>query len=851
MFHKPNSCTTIGGGQKHAKDVPLRKSDRVALLQIVQSVVGSICGHTGEPSSTTPVVVVSQVRDDLVKDNVNTGSVLLLRDIFLNGALFKRSLKLPSANVINATLFLRSPNDNSAACIANSHNDKSNDGSGNSLGTTTITEWPYTQTLQCVWLQIEVERGVLHQLPSLALLSVLEMEQRPVVVHGNAAASMSPLSNSISQSPPPLLVVVTIHSAVSKFVCRGADLMRAGIVSSVVIPTPWHGTTTTTMTGTDTSRQGTKTANTTMVALVCVDGNPQPMAVGLLDGNLQSQLLTRSFDATASTTTGLFGPGTKGVGVTIVHAYGDDIWRQQVPLPSMSSSRTIPSSLSSREYDRGDYGNEGFHNGQWVGPLSQPLSVPMAPGPSTDEPVETMGETTAKACAPSDPENGSIPTLLEEDSTTALNHPSEHYDTNAAGETPINPSTIIESSSETTTDMADESTADSVPPSPLVIATPTTPDEILHHAVCRALAALSVKRDLPMVVATFYAQHVLPNRIEPIAIKQTSYKKFGTYLALQVQAGLLTVGPDDVNPSNPKHAPDAMGRLTDINRRHADLIPHLAAIKSQPPSIQPKSNGNNTRSRLVLADLYRIPQHWPAVLELDRDGVMAAHATSVERQGTGFLTLSEVRSILDQYVDANELVVLDSPAYVNLNGPLTDVLYKTKKKKDPDAPPPQAAPTRLLRKDLVAAWLSRLEPAYALVQVPGSTVITLGRGAPPQMVLTVSKRSGSKYITTVSGPFEVFQVEPNSLAKELSHRFACAASVGESSIGKGSVEVLLQGYLVDEVQALLLGDERLSGHGGVKDSPYQLPKGSIQVVLGKGVPVRKKRLVTGSSSTRK
>jgi translation initiation factor 2D len=216
------------------------------------------------------------------------------------------------------------------------------------------------------------------------------------------------------------------------------------------------------------------------------------------------------------------------------------------------------------------------------------------------------------------------------------------------------------------------------------------------------------------------------------------------------------------------------------------------------------------------------------------------------------LTLSEVRSILDQYVDDNELVVPDSPEYVNLNGPLTDVLFKTKKKKDPNAPMPQpAAPTRLSRKDLFVAWQSRLEPAYALVQVPGSTVVSLGRGAPPQMVLTVSKRSGNKYITTISGPFEVFQVEPNALAKELSHRFACAASVGESSIGKGNVEVLLQGYLVDEVQALLLGDERLSGHGGVKDSPYQLPKGSIQVVLGKGVPARKKKVATGSSSSQK
>ena len=51
-----------------------------------------------------------------------------------------------------------------------------------------------------------------------------------------------------------------------------------------------------------------------MVA-ICVEGNPQPFAVGRLstDARHRHQI----------------GPGTKGVGVEIWNTYGDDLWRHQ------------------------------------------------------------------------------------------------------------------------------------------------------------------------------------------------------------------------------------------------------------------------------------------------------------------------------------------------------------------------------------------------------------------------------------------------------------------------------------------------------------------------------------------
>ena len=43
------------------------------------------------------------------------------------------------------------------------------------------------------------------------------------------------------------------------------------------------------------------------------------------------------------------------------------------------------------------------------------------------------------------------------------------------------------------------------------------------------------------------------------------------------------------------------------------------------------------------------------------------------------------------------------------------------------------------------------------------------------------------------------------------------------------MEVLVQGHLKEELEALLTGDERLSSHVGVKNANYNIPQGVIKV----------------------
>jgi translation initiation factor 2D len=171
---------------------------------------------------------------------------------------------------------------------------------------------------------------------------------------------------------------------------------------------------------------------------------------------------------------------------------------------------------------------------------------------------------------------------------------------------------------------------------------------------------------------------------------------------------------------------------------------------------------------------------------------------------------------------------------VVLDGPLTDALFKGKK--GTEAAP---VPERLNRKELADAWIKRLDVAYAVVEVPGNRIVRLARGRPPCVTIEVSRRQSNKFLTRIRG-LEQYGIDPACFAREAATRFASAATVEEGPAPKAA-DVLVQGNLVEELEALLIGDERLTVHGGARDSPFRVPKSAINVELRKGVPARKKK----------
>jgi translation initiation factor 2D len=316
-----------------------------------------------------------------------------------------------------------------------------------------------------------------------------------------------------------------------------------------------------------------------------------------------------------------------------------------------------------------------------------------------------------------------------------------------------------------------------------------------------------------MTTANFYAQHVIPHRPPDttIELKLTTWKKFGTYLKEMVDCGLVTVMPHGTNP---------MGYLTGIDRKHVNVRGY-----------KKEKTSKSQTTKLQVVNFYIIPHHFGTKLRLDDDAVKAANAKSDHRRCTGMLTVPEARAILEQHVTDNELNV--SSGEVRLDGALTDLLYKKQ----------NAPPETLSRKDLNQKWIDKMEPAYALVEMPGNQIIKSGRGTVPRVSIEVSLRQGRKFITRLRG-LEDFDIDPVAFTKDVSKRFACSGAietdaVGREALKKGRVELVFQGHLIEELRALLLGDERLSSHGGARKSDYCLPKTVIDVVLKKGVPAKK------------
>ena len=732
MFSKDNSSIQSASSGKKGKDVPLRKSDRRHLRERVRQTL--LLGL--QPQQPQP-----QPQQDDDDNNNNNNSDTVLDTIFLQGTLLSRNLHL--ANQERAVLYVRNP-------------DKDNHDNDND----TAALWPYTASPQVVWMEIDHgPHQTPSQVPTLALLSVL------------------------SSSATAGIIRVTVPPQVSKFLCRGAHLMKSGVAQVVRPPV----------------NDDSSTNSNNNLAIIQITGNPQPLAVGWLDPSVQTMADV--------------GPGTKGTAVHVVTAYGDDLWKQQ--LPTASASDDGPMSPLGAPYNAGHYGNIGFCEGKYAVPLV------MEEEQQEDQDDDDDDESVEQV----DPNGQEEPPLVQD--TTVRTNKADLSSTNDK-ESPDSPPTAGSPSEE----------PKDTPPPPPPSSSPS-PEQVLHQAVCRALVRLNVKTDLPMAVSVFYAQHVLPNRPPgtTVQLKQTKYKKFGPYLQEQVERGLLQVGPDAVKK-------DPMAMLTSFDRRHVDLRDHVPQARQEKAD---QAAASSSKTRLVLLDLFVIPAHWVALLRLDPDAVKAATATSQERRNTGYLTAKETKAILEDYIARENLVHPVQQSKIVLDGPLNDALYKQKKSKHPDNTASTAIPTEVTRKDLATTWQAKMERAFALVQMPGSRILHMGRGKGPVVTMEVSKRQNKKFVTKIRG-FEHFDIDASELQQEIARRFACAASVEENpheKLKKGHVELVLQGNLADEVEALLIGDESLTSHGGAKDSPYSIPKNAVEVVLRKGVPARKGRGAAG------
>jgi len=903
MFHKESSSllqqqprggggggdgTTNNNNKKKALDIPLKKSDRRRLLDRVHTYFTHfmvISSNTSTNYTTTTANTTETVSDDTVtttttekKNEKEVEAVMvppparpptiplrwmeMLETTFLQGDLAVRSISLSPQQQgshhqhhqhCKMMLYLRSPtpNDN------NPTDGPSNMPATTTTRTTTTTIpplssdiWPYTTSTQFVWMTLEDKKGnILCESPTVALWSVLmgmitttpTITTTMTMTTTTTTTSENNINNNNDDDDTMLYDLIMngngcihVHPAVSHYICKGADLMKAGMRSLPKVTTghhhdqqeqeKQHHPRPTTKSPAAAIMSSSRNKPFTTVLPIVVQGNSQPFAVGLLR--------VRSDES--------IGAGTKGIGVEIWNTYGDDLWRTTTTTTTAGANHSqgrknnnnnhgYMNPIGGALFENGHYGNIGFQNGKSVLPI---LVNPQHNDSSDDDEDDEDNENNNNNNVDDDesaPKNDHI-------GVKVMSQEAEEEDDDNDGMTSRNALPIREAAEshgeeeeqtvESVEEMRHDDKATRVSsPTPLL-----SPDEVLHQAVLRGLLILQ-KKDIPMVMTTFYSNHVIPNRLPgtTIDMKSTTYKKFGIYLKEQMQRGLLQAGKDISNKKNM----DPMACLLSFNKGHEDF---KGIEKSDVISTLVQSK-NGPLKKLVLVSLYTIPHHWVSLLRLDDDDVKGTHATSEVRRGKGMLTSSEIKTILESYLTREGLIVTNDKGKVQLDGSLSVALFKG----NPN-PPPEI----MTRQDLFQTFLSKLGSAYALVEMPGSKIIKLSSGNPPMIEIEVSMRQSKKFVTRVRG-LEDYFIDGSNFAKDVSKRLACSSSVdieastGRPALKKGHVECIFQGNIVTELEALLLGDESLSNHGGIKDSYYSVPKQALSIQLRKGVPTRKKR----------
>lgn len=856
---KTNNVVSV----KKGKDVPLRKSDRRELLQRAleffgiskhkpidkqhQKIRGDCDGNNGfvnndSNNNDAHIETIASSESCTVGENESDSTLLQLHTMleiaFLHGIVYSRILKVPDGKI---TMYFRT------AVTA----EEMESSSTNEIGSSTIfsSQWPFQYSDQCIWIFLDQgsSRDDQYHIPGLALLSTIvpifvPVKNRRELYEATKGADKFRTFDIFSTSLyEEVLPIVQVHPLVSKYLVRGANLMRAGMRS---LPSR--------------STSSASTISTTSrVLAICIQGNPQPFAVGILHPDVRSL-----HD---------IGIGTNGIGVTVISCYGDDIWRQQLLQINDSvammkikqksfnyagQNERFFNLIGGQMYDDGHYGNVGFVDGTLVLPIVEKYSTDAED--ESDEYSEDLYEDinaqeyhSGIVCT-NENEDKDVNGRLEKGAICCNDR--EIEDGGQAEDTITEHShslTVTNTlSTEELKDEEEHATAESNADSKEL-----SQDAILHLSVLAALTQIAPRKKelLPMTIATFYANYVLPNRPPntTINLKQTKYKKFGNYVVEQSHGDpfpLLKVGAK-------KGGDDSTSMLLDFEKRHPDF---RSFVQNQDMNSNNEISGasissTNRQHRLVLLDLYVVPHHFVSLLRLPEEDVKAFNATSTERRGTGILTAKEMKEILDRYIERENLVRADN--LVQLDGPMTDALYGKAKKRtkgNEETLPDKNYEEVLSQKDIASIWKSKMEPAYALVQTEtagsNSQIIRLGRGKPPMVLLEVSLARSKKYVTRIRG-MEMYGVPATVLAKDISSRFACAATLDEKPEtnarpalhGAETAEINVQGNWADEVEALLLSDETLSDHGGVKGSNYFFPKNSIKVIIGKGVPQRKKR----------
>ncbi|KAF7331157.1 Eukaryotic translation initiation factor SUI1 family protein [Mycena sanguinolenta] len=352
----------------------------------------------------------------------------------------------------------------------------------------------------------------------------------------------------------------------------------------------------------------------------------------------------------------------------------------------------------------------------------------------------------------------------------------------------------------------DSPAAEEIPANTLPSTCSYTSDEIsalLHASLLQALSTVLSEvpaSSFPISASTFYSTYILPyrpafpNSVLPIesdssdpqdiTIKNSGHKSLTAFLKSAEKGSLLTL------KAPPKHGQQTEVVVTAVSASHPSVATHKVYVTVKDLETRAAKKAQR-EERLKEAE--QESGHWVEIKELWKPHLRSLELfEALGGSGKTLYELTEIRTLLNNYITSKALVNPREQAYINLDSVLSDTVAAKAKKTKGTETAPAAAPVEFMKRDeLTRAILEQMQSWYEVTAPGKDPVVKKGALKPIQVVVKI--RQGRKASTLVTG-FEPFLVlSGDEMAEDLRKICAGATSVSPRGGGVPGLEVLVQG----------------------------------------------------------
>ncbi|KAK0155091.1 Eukaryotic translation initiation factor 2D [Merluccius polli] len=300
-------------------------------------------------------------------------------------------------------------------------------------------------------------------------------------------------------------------------------------------------------------------------------------------------------------------------------------------------------------------------------------------------------------------------------------------------------------------------------------------DALLLQCFLHALKSKVKKSELPLLASSFLRNHMFPccPSGKQLDIKKSSYKKLSKFLqTMQQQHRVVRV----------KELSKGVESLVEVDWKNPVLrsfrAPEEPNVEEAPA--QMREAGEKPYRPPEITMLYSVSARVePLFLEANK------------RKGT-VLQPGEVRTIITEYVKANQLVDENNKNYVHINPTLCDCLLEKSEYHEV---------CFLKWDDLFSRTLNKMQECSQVVFAGQLPIIK--KGHIELIDISVASRGSNKKVTLIKN-LEVYGLEPTDVSAALQHRVQASAVLHPVPGTKDKVLVQIQGNQIQQVGNLLL-----------------------------------------------